>query len=131
MWQDVYGQFVAEQIHVNRTSWNNISQNRRIIAVDVATEDELNSDWFIDWDTLNDVERKSVESFDDCAQACADKRELCMQWQWETGRCYMGTDVRLGSADDREASTWESGWDTARIDEKTSRWSPCSLRWND
>jgi len=131
MWRDIYQKYIAEHVQANRTTWNNLSNSKKIIAEYAATEDELNSDWFQKWDSLQDYEQKGVESFDDCAHACNEHGDDCVQWQWEHGRCYLSTEVRLGMTDDREESSWESGWNLERIEHRLSAREPCYLRWND
>ncbi|KAF2222816.1 hypothetical protein BDZ85DRAFT_176783, partial [Elsinoe ampelina] len=68
----IFDYFIADVIVDTRYEWTNFADRRRLIANESAFED--------DWD---------------CVEAC-DKWEECMQWQWRPGRCYLGSDIRLG-----------------------------------
>lgn len=111
---------------VNHTSWNNLSQDAKYIKPDEYASDEE----IIEFSRLADFQKRSVESFDDCAQACR-TIEICKQWMWEPDRCYLGREVRLGDNDEREEHHWTSGWMHDRIDEMRKRLEPCSVRWTD
>ena len=124
LYRDVFAHFIERHITVNRTSWNNMSQDRKIVATALATLEDL------DFYNLPPREQRAVQSQESCAAACLD-REQCVQWMFAPGRCYLGDVVRFGQSDEREAKEehWVSGWIGERIDEFKTRMEGCVVKW--
>lgn len=80
------------------------------------------------FEKLSILQQQSVESFDDCAEACRANKD-CMQWMWEKGRCQLGKEIRLGDVDERESSQWKSGWLTDRLEHMKAELESCSINW--
>lgn len=115
LFRDVYDKFVARHVSVNRTSWDNISKDVRYTD---APEENAR------WDDLLEHEKKSIDSFELCAEACR-ARDECLQWMWRQGDCRLGFDIRLGAIDQSEQESWSSGWMRARIDTMRDEMEPC------
>lgn len=119
---------VARHISVNRTSWNNLSQDFKFSKPGIDPNDAV-------WNPkgLSKVELRSVDSIEDCAEVCRSKDE-CVQWMWQPGRCQLGKAIRLGSRDDHghdDSQRWYSGWLLDRVEDMRDALEPCSLRWLD
>jgi len=123
LFRDVFGHFISRHITVNRTSWNNMSQDKKIVSASLATnEDE-------DFYSLKQFEQASVESQEACAEACMQHNE-CMQWMYSPGRCYLGEVIRFGKSDEREADHWTSGWVQERVRAFEKKMEGCKVRWH-
>jgi hypothetical protein len=125
--RDVFEHFVAPRISVNRTSWNNLSGDRRFATPDLETH---NDDEF---GTLQPHEKESIESADKCAAAClAEPPNKCVQWMWSPGRCHLGRDIRFGWVDgeSEEGEEWQSGWMQDRIQAFKEKMGNCKPRWH-
>lgn len=121
----MFDEYVGRHVAVNRTAWNNLSQDTEYVKPS-ATDYEAKGNF----KKLSELQQRSVESFDDCAEACRANKD-CIQWMWEKGRCQLGKDIRLGDVDERESSQWESGWLADRIDAMKTEMESCSVNWTD
>lgn len=133
LYRDLYAIYIERQIASNRTGWNNLSQDRKLISPSVGHDKEIKS-----WSSYKDWEQKATESFDSCAEACQIESKHCVQWMWSPGRCYLSEQIRLGKIDDRkeddrhedEEETWTSGWRHERIEEMIKAREPCKdINW--
>lgn len=126
LYRDVFDNFVARHISVNRTSWDNISKDREFISPTSDSGDEVKQAW----EKLSDVEKHSVKSFDHCEEACHAWKD-CVQWMYlDDGVCKLGKDIRLGEADARDGHKWSSGWKQDRIQKMRDDLANCKIRWD-
>ncbi|KAK6393052.1 hypothetical protein LTR65_002743 [Meristemomyces frigidus] len=126
LFRDVFAHFIERHISVNRTSWNNLSQDKRFVSSGLsATEDTA------DFNDLQPYEQEAVKSREACASACMQHAE-CVQWMFSPGRCYLGEVVRFGKSDEREAleEHWTSGWVHERIEAFAQKFKGCKVRWS-
>ena len=123
LYRDIFEHFIARHVTVNRTSWNNLSQDRKLVASNVASSDDE------DFNKLENYEKAAVESESVCASACV-KREGCVQWMYSPGRCYLGDKIRFGKSDEREDDHWTSGWLQDRVQKYKDRFEGCKIRWH-
>lgn len=124
LFRDVFAHFLERHIAVNRTSWNNLSQDRKFVSEHLQTGMEE------DYSSLKDFEKQSVESEDLCAQACIKQEDKqCIQWMFSPGRCYLGNVMRFGKSDERESEHWVSGWVPERVESYKKRFEKCEVRW--
>lgn len=112
LYRDVYESFVNRHISVNRTAWDNASRYVRY------------SDESANFGEISEYEKRSVKSFDSCAEACRFRRE-CIQWMWRPGCCQLGSNIRLGSIDMSVRDKWSSGWLLDRIVAMRAELEPC------
>lgn len=131
LWRDVFSYFVSRHLETNRTDWNNICNDYKIVSPDVATDSDRFQRGYVEWDKRRDYERKAVESFEACAEACTLHGRKCVQYSFEPGRCHFGYNIRLGATDDRDGNKWQAGWNRERIDAYVKKNSKkCGLRWH-
>ncbi|OQN99746.1 hypothetical protein B0A48_14516 [Cryoendolithus antarcticus] len=124
LYRDVYEHFIDRHVSVNRSSWNNLSQDKKFITPHLA--EGLDEDLTI----MSDWEQRSVESQDACAAACEKMRDWgCLQWMFSPGRCYVGRVMRFGKSDEREEAHWTSGWMGDRIAEFKKEFEHCNPKW--
>lgn len=110
LFRDVFAHFIDRHIAFNRHGWNNLSQDKKLVAASLATPDDL------DFAELSEFEQRAVESESACEEACARQPEGdCVQWMFTPGRCYLGQVVRFGKTDEREGESWISGWLPERV----------------
>jgi len=125
LFRDVFDRFIARHIAVNRTSWNNLSQDRKLVSASLATGDDE------DYYSLAEHEQKAVESEPACAEACRRAHDdACVQWMFSPGRCHLGRDIRFGRSDEREDEHWSSGWLHERVAKFQERFRDCRVRWS-
>ncbi|KAF2211328.1 hypothetical protein CERZMDRAFT_68814 [Cercospora zeae-maydis SCOH1-5] len=106
---DIFDHFVAPHVTVNRTSWNNLSKDKKF---------------------LKDYQQKAIESEELCAEACMREGDgECMQWMWTPGRCHLGREIRFGESDEREEQHWNCGWIQDRIEQLRKKVSGCDVQW--
>jgi hypothetical protein len=125
LYRDIFAHFIDRHISVTRHAWNNLSQDKKIVAPSLATEEDL------DFSQLEDFEQRAVESGHDCEEACKRQSQAkCVQWMFTPGRCYLGKVIRLGKTDERESETWISGWISERVEIYKKRMGGCKkVRW--
>ena len=125
LYRDIFAHFVDRHISITRHAWNNLSQDKKIVAPSLATEEDL------DFSQLEDFEQRAVESGHDCEEACKRQPQAkCVQWMFTPGRCYLGKVIRLGETDERESETWISGWISERVEIYKKRMGDCKkVRW--
>ncbi|KAK5117216.1 hypothetical protein LTR85_008984 [Meristemomyces frigidus] len=125
LFRDVFAHFIERHITVNRTSWNNLSQDKRFVSSALSATDDT-----LGFDKLQPFEQKAVESQDACAEACM-QHEECVQWMFSPGRCYIGEVVRFGRSDEREVldEHWTSGWVHERIEAFARKFEGCKVKW--
>ncbi|KAF1356576.1 hypothetical protein BDV97DRAFT_394482 [Delphinella strobiligena] len=126
LYKDIFDEFVSRHVSVNRTSWNNLSQDTKYARPSDGDDDSAAA---VEFGRLPLPYQQSVESFEDCEAACRDN-EACIQYMWEPGRCHLGKDIRLGNGDDREEHHWMSGWLLDRIQDKREDLEPCKIKWH-
>lgn len=122
--RDVFEHFVEHHLSVNRTAWDNLSHDIRLVATHLATDD--------DTPLLEEYEQAATESQDACAEACIrEGPDECIQWMYSPGRCYLGRDIRFGKSDERERvdERWVSGWIPERIEEFKQKFAGCEAIW--
>jgi hypothetical protein len=124
LYRDVFQRFVHQHLAWNRTSWNNLSKDKRLVTPDLATpEDGFLTD-------LSEIEQHAVEDMDACAEACRQAGpERCIQWMFLPGRCHLGKDLRLGASDEMEVQHWTSGWMLDRVEALLQSADGCEIRW--
>jgi len=134
LYRDVFEEFLEEHISVNRTKWDNLSKDTKFTAPSLVSGIDEKENGGFPFEELHPWAQKSVESEDDCAEACMLMGEgECVQWMWTPGRCHLGRDVRLGSSDERNAlevkigermmerQYWNCGWVQARVEKLIQR----------
>lgn len=105
LFRDIFAHFIDRHITANRHAWNNLSQDKKLVAPSLATDEDL------PFSELSESEQKAVDSENSCEQACAQQPDgNCVQWMYSPGRCYLGEVVRFGKPDERDDDTWISGW---------------------
>lgn len=127
LYKDVFNDFVSQHISVNRTFWNNLSKDFKFVKPGWNTDGNVD-----EFKELSAIEKQSVESAEDCAEACRYKDE-CIQWMWQPDRCHLGKDIRLGSSDEQEKdeNNWYSGWMLDRVEDMRAELEPCLVKWTD
>ena len=141
LYRDVFEHFIARHVTVNRTRWNNLSQDRRFVLPFLPRtrgEDPPPTAF----EKLQDFEQEAVRSQDACAEACR-RYEECVQWMFRPeGRCYLGEVIRFGGSDEREGSSsggeeeeeedghWTAGWMQDRVEKFKERLEGCEVRWH-
>jgi hypothetical protein len=120
LFRDIFAHFIERHISVTRHAWNNLSQDKKIVAPSLATQDDLK------FSELKDFEQRAVESSSACEEACNRQPQgKCVQWMFTPGRCYLGKVIRLGKTDERESERWVSGWHAERVKEYKRRMGDC------
>lgn len=120
LYRDIFAHFIERHISVTRHAWNNLSQDKKIVAPSLATQDDLK------FSELKDFEQRAVESSSACEEACNQQPQgKCVQWMFTPGRCYLGKVIRLGKTDERESERWVSGWNAERVEEYKRRMGDC------
>ena len=120
LYRDIFAHFIAGHISVTRHAWNNLSQDKKIVAPSLATQDDP---VFAD---LGDFEQRAVESSSACDETCERQPQgQCVQWMFTPGRCYLGAVIRLGKTDERESERWVSGWIAERVEGYKERMGDC------
>lgn len=127
LFRDIFDHFIDSHITFNRHAWNNLSQDRKLVARSIASDDD------IDISRLSQLEQKAVESESGCEAACArDLHRKCVQWMFSPGRCYLGQVVRFGKTDEREGESWISGWNSQRVAKHKAQLGTCKkVDWKD
>lgn len=125
LYRDIFAHFVERHISVKRHSWNNLSQDKKLVAPSLATDEDLN------YAELKDFEQRAIESESACEEACRRQpHPKCVQWMFTPGRCYLGKVIRLGKNDERESETWVSGWIPERVAAIKKRMGSCkTVNW--
>ncbi|GIZ48724.1 hypothetical protein CKM354_001177400 [Cercospora kikuchii] len=122
---NIFDHFVAQHVSVNRTSWNNLSKDKKFVAAHLAEKDDT------DFYKLKDFQQRAVESEELCAEACIREGDgECIQWMWAPGRCHLGRDIRFGKSDEREEQHWNCGWIQDRIEKFRKSMSGCNIKWH-
>ncbi|KAK4574132.1 hypothetical protein LTR86_001893 [Recurvomyces mirabilis] len=125
LYRDVFEHFVSRHVSVNRTSWNNLSSDRKFVSASLASHDDE------DYYQLKDYEQRAVESADACAEACLLKRDYeCVQWMWTPGRCHLGKDIRFGKSDETQDDHWTAGWLQDRLVAFKEHFEGCKVKWH-
>ena len=124
LYRDVFAHFIDRHITVNRTKWNNLSQDHKFVSAELVTLEDNESP------PLKDFELKAAESKEACVAACLRMPESeCLQWMYSSGRCYLGKVVRFGQSDEREKDHWTSGWIQGRLERFKGGFDGCTVRW--
>jgi hypothetical protein len=124
LFRDVFRRFVEPHLARNRTMWNNLSKDKRLVIPSLATpqDDSL--------EKMEEYEQRAVESVTACAEACRlAGPEHCIQWMFLPGRCHLGKDLRLGTSDELEKQHWTSGWLLDRESDLLKSADGCEVRW--
>lgn len=124
--RDVFEHFVEPHISVNRTAWDNLSHDVRLVSAALASDKDT------PFSDLESYEQAATESQDACAEACVKKSEgECIQWMFSPGRCHLGRDIRFGRSDEREEvdKPWVSGWIPERIEKFKQSFEGCDIIW--
>lgn len=124
--RDVFERFIEHHISVNRTAWDNLSHDIRLVADELATEHDT------PFSKLADYEKAATESQDACAEACLREGEGdCIQWMYSPGRCHLGRDIRFGRSDERDHvnERWVSGWVPERVEKFKQSFEGCDTIW--
>jgi len=128
LYREMFHEFVEDHIRENRTAWNNLSHERKIVHPNVRDKDSDQD--AMDWKQLSEDQRKSTRNFDECAAECERLGKDCLQWSWSPGRCYLGHVIQLGMPDEREEEQWQSGWRQGEIEAFIQRQEPCKTLWD-
>ena len=125
--RDVFEYFVERHTTVNRTGWDNMSNDIRLVSAELANRDDKQFSEMQQW------ERDATASQDACAAACLIKGEgECIQWMFSSeGRCHLGRDVRFGKSDERDRveARWVSGWIGERVERFKKGFEGCEVNW--
>lgn len=124
--RDVFEHFIERHLAVNRTAWDNLSQDTKLASPELVTGDDKPLVAMEDW------ERRATGSQNACAEACMRKgEEECIQWMYSPGRCHLGRDIRFGKSDEREnvEERWVSGWIPERIEKFKRSFEGCGTIW--
>jgi hypothetical protein len=122
LYRDIFANFIDGHISANRHGWNNLSQDKKLVAPSIATSEDL------DFASLSDFEQDAVKSPRACEEACTRQPdESCLQWMFTPGRCYLGDVVRFGKTDEKGGYTWISGWIPERVERYKERLGNCSV----
>ena len=122
LYRDVFASFIDRHISVNRYAWNNLSQDKKLVAPSIATSEDL------DFTSLSELEQNAVKSVSACEEACTQQPdESCLQWMFTPGRCYLGDVVRFGKTDEKGGTTWISGWIPERVKSYKEELGSCSV----
>ncbi|KAK4993394.1 hypothetical protein LTR66_006008 [Elasticomyces elasticus] len=125
LYADVFTQFISRHITVNRTNWNNLSADRKLVKPSVSSDVSPE-----EFHKLPAHEQRGVDGFDECGAACTMDAH-CVQWMYAPGRCHLGKDIRLGKSDDREQDHWKSGWVQERVSARRKMHQDCGrIRWH-
>ncbi|KAF2725127.1 hypothetical protein K431DRAFT_98189 [Polychaeton citri CBS 116435] len=118
LFRDLFAHFIDEHISVNRSHWNNLSNDRKF------DRDDAN------FQNLQQHERDAVQSAEACAAACMHVAEdECIQWMWTSGKCHLGRDLRYGTSDEPQSTHWTSGWPVERVSRFKKAQEGCETRW--
>lgn len=124
LYRDVFERFLAQHVSVNRTSWNNLSKDKKFVAPALATDED--PDFYL----LEDYQQRAIQSEELCAEACMREGEgECIQWMYTPGRCHLGKEIRFGQSDEREEEHWNCGWIQDRIAQFKKRHKSCEIVW--
>jgi hypothetical protein len=122
LYRDIFASFIDRHISVNRDAWNNLSQDKKLVAPSIATSEDL------DFAGLSDFEQNAVKSASACEEACTRQpEESCVQWMFTPGRCYLGDVVRFGKTDEKGGDNWISGWISERVKSYKEKLGDCSV----
>jgi len=122
LYRDIFASFIDRHISADRHSWNNLSQDKKLVAPSLATSEDL------DFAGLEDFEQMAVKSANACKVACTRQlNESCVQWMYTPGRCYLGDVVRYGKTNEKEGITWTSGWLPERVRNYKEELGDCSV----
>lgn len=125
LYRDVFSYFIERHVSVNRTKWNNLSQDHQFVSASLATDDDP------EFLFLEEYERKATESEGHCVEACLKMPEdECIQWMYSSGRCYLGKVIRFGQSDEHEWNHWTSGWIQERVEKFKKKHEDCEVRWS-
>ncbi|KAF2226134.1 hypothetical protein BDZ85DRAFT_192667 [Elsinoe ampelina] len=113
-WSDLFRELVLENIQSPRKEWYNWREDMQYFA---SANESV-------WDSYDDVQKASVESAENCAEAC-DHEVECLQWRWIDGRCFLGTELVYGIASEQGAEFWTSGWHLERVERRMGEWGDC------
>ena len=122
---DVFEHFIARHVSVNRTQWNNLSKDTKLVSPSMSQNGDK------EFSEMEDYERAAVDSEEACAAAC-EKSGECIQWMFTPGRCYLGNDIRFGKSDEVEGGDgdhWVSGWSQERMNAFKKRMEGCKVNW--
>jgi hypothetical protein len=120
LYRDIFAHLIERHVSVTRHAWNNMSQDKKLIAPSLATDEDSS------FTELADFEQRAVESSSACEEACIRQAHgRCMQWMFMPGRCYLGEVMRFGKTDERDSEVWVSGWIPERVDGYKKRMGDC------
>ncbi|KAK3117679.1 hypothetical protein LTR53_000707 [Teratosphaeriaceae sp. CCFEE 6253] len=120
LFRDLFEHFIQPHIGVNRSSWNNLSNDRQY-----RSDGDLGG--------LEQFERDAIKTPDACATACARLQHPeadCVQWMWTPGACHLGKDLRFGTSDEQEDRHWTSGWMPERLQRFKEDLAGCEVTWH-
>lgn len=124
LYRDIFEHFLGRHVTVNRTSWNNLSNDQKFVAA------SLHEEHVTAFSELEPHQQKATESEEACAEACMIEAEHCIQWMFMPGRCHLGRDIRFGKSDEREDNHWRSGWIQERVDKFRKDRKGCQIKWS-
>jgi hypothetical protein len=126
LYRDVFSHFIERHISATRRAWNNMSQDKKLVAPSLATAED------VPFAGLKDFEKRAIESENACEEACIKQPHgKCIQWMFTPGRCYLGRVIRFGKADERESESWVSGWVSERVATYKKRMGNCKkVHWS-
>ncbi|KAF2760197.1 hypothetical protein EJ05DRAFT_275196 [Pseudovirgaria hyperparasitica] len=118
MFRDIFSMYVEKHVRERRDDWDNISDDWKY----VKPKDEMEETWA----ELDELEKKAVESFEDCRSACS-AIPTCRQFKWKVGECYLGENIRVGTV--KTDSNISSGWLLERVKEFGKVYEDCEPNW--
>jgi hypothetical protein len=126
LYRDIFAHFIERHISVTRRAWNNMSQDKKLVAPSLAAAGDL------PFAELKDFEQRAIESESACEEACAKQPHgKCIQWMFTPGRCYLGRVIRFGKADERDSESWVSGWVSERVNTYKKQMGDCKkVHWS-
>lgn len=124
LYRDIFAHFIEDHIAENRTDWNNLSKDKKLVVDSMALDDDE------DFYKLQKWEQEATESQEACAEACQKYGDQCVQWMFTPGRCHLGRDIRFGKSDARDNEHWNCGWRQDRVAAVKKALGSCSkIRW--
>jgi hypothetical protein len=105
-----------------RDDWSNLSDDVRFSP---PGDNEPDRDYYgRKWSELNEEERSSPESAENCRKACEASNE-CFQWQHHDRECALHRTIRLGTSKREGDRRYTSGWRLDKIKDFEKEMNDC------
>lgn len=127
LFRDLFADYVNRYLQDRRDAWDNISEDWKYSKLEESSDK---------WQSLSEMEKNSVESFENCREACLQNSE-CVQFRYNPGTCVLGQNIRVGKVvrgsgeqqEGAERETTTSGWLLDRIAEFEGMFRNCEAKW--